>query len=256
MVGNAQTADAGAYFCVVANGVAPATSNAAQLTVATRIVQIVSLSASIGANAVVAVELLATGSENAVGFTLYFNPAQLTYVSAALGAQAADATLNANSTQLASGKLGLALAKPAGVRWTAGTQEIVTLTFTVNASLAAGTVAPLTFGDSPVLREISDAAAQALPGGYQGGTITLASGFEADMNGNGAVSITDWVKVGRIVAGLDVVANGSDFQKADCAGRTTLGNGVLSISDWVQAGRYAAGLDPLTPAGGPTAPIP
>ncbi len=52
------------------------------------------------------------------------------------------------------------------------------------------------------------------------------------------------------------MANGIDFQKADCAGRTTLGNGVLSISDWVQAGRYAASLDPLTPAGGPTAPNP
>ena len=64
------------------------------------------------------------------------------------------------------------------------------------------------------------------------------------------------MKIGRIVAGLDVVANGIDFQKADCAGRTTLGNGVLSISDWVQVGRYAAGLDPLTPAGGPTTPSP
>ncbi len=84
--------------------------------------------------------------------------------------------------------------------------------------------------------------------------LTLVAGFEADMNGNGIVSITDWVKVGRIVAGLDVVANGSDFQKADCAGRATLGNGVLSISDWVQAGRYAAGLDPSTAVGGPSAP--
>ena len=255
-VSNVQTSDTGDYVCVVSNTSGDATSTAAPLSIAVRIVRVVSQSALRGANAIVPVQLMASGSENAVGFTLNFNPAQLTYVSAALGAQAADAMLNTNATQIAAGKLGLALAKPAGVRWAAGTQEIVTLTFTVNASLAGGTVAALTFGDSPVLREISDATAQALPGGYQGGAITVASGFEADMNGNGVVSITDWVKVGRIVAGLDVVANGIDFQKADCAGRSTLGNGVLSISDWVQAGRYAAGLDPLTPCGGQTAPNP
>ena len=255
-VSNIQTSDTGDYVCVVTNTSGDTTSNAAPLSIAAHVVRIVSQSTSAGANAVVPVQLMATGSENAVGFTILFDPAKLTYVSAVVGAQAVDATLNTNSSQIAAGKLGIALAKPAGVTWAAGTQEVIKVTFTVNASLAGGTVAALTFGDSPVVREISDATANALPGGYQGGAITVASGFEADMNGNGAVSITDWVKVGRIVAGLDVVASGIDFQKADCAGRTTLGNGVLSISDWVQAGRYAASLDPLTPAGGPTAPNP
>ncbi len=254
---NVQAANEGDYVCVVDNGAAPAaTSSAAQLSVAARLVRVVSQSASSGTNAVVPVQLLATGAENAVGFTLNFDPTQLTFVSAVLGAQAADASLNTNSGQIAAGKLGIALAKPTNTTWTAGTQEIVKITFTVNASLAGGTVSALTYSDSPILREISDAAANALPGGFQGGNVTVPSGFEADMNGNGVVSITDWVKVGRIVAGLDTVANGIDFQKADCAGRSTLGNGVLSISDWVQAGRYAAGLDPLTPAGGPTAPNP
>ena len=255
-VSNVQTSDTGDYVCVVTNSSGDTTSNAAPLSIAPRIVRIVSQSTSSGANSVVPVQLLATGSENAVGFSINFDPAKLAYVSAVVGAQATDASLNTNSSQLAAGKLGIALAKPTNTTWTAGTQEIVKLTFTVNASLAGGTVAALTFGDAPILREISDATANALPGGYQAGTITVPTGFEADMNGNGAVSITDWVKVGRIVAGLDVVANGIDFQKADCAGRSTLGNGVLSISDWVQAGRYAAGLDPLTPAGGPTTPSP
>ncbi len=250
----AAAAHVGSYKLVVTNAHGTVTSPAAG--VAVRSVQLISQSASAGANTVVPVQLVASGTENAVGFTINFDPAKLAFVSAVVGAQAADASLNTNSTQLAAGKLGIALAKPTGTTWTAGTQEIVRLTFTVNASLAGGTVAALTFGDTPILREISDASANVLPGGYQGGTITVPTGFEADMNANGAVSITDWVKVGRIVAGLDAVANGIDFQKADCAGRTTLGNGVLSISDWVQAGRYAAGLDPLTPAGGPTAPNP
>jgi hypothetical protein len=89
-------------------------------------------------------------------------------------------------------------------------------------------------------------------------------GFEADLNpaplGNNAVTVSDWVKVGRMVAGLDAPLNSSEFARADCAPRTNallgtlpLGDGRLSVVDWTQAGRYAAGVDPLTPAGGPIA---
>ena len=86
-------------------------------------------------------------------------------------------------------------------------------------------------------------------------------GFEADVmpepNGDNAATISDWVKIGRLVAGLDTVLNSSEFQRVDCAPRMvgtnlTLGDGRLTVADWTQAGRYTAGLDPLTPAGGPT----
>ncbi len=86
-------------------------------------------------------------------------------------------------------------------------------------------------------------------------------GFEADVmpepNGDNTATISDWVKVGRLVAGLDAVLNSSEFQRVDCAPRMvgtnlTLGDGRLTVADWTQAGRYAAGLDALTPAGGPT----
>jgi hypothetical protein len=65
------------------------------------------------------------------------------------------------------------------------------------------------------------------------------------------VTATDWVKVGRYVAGLDALTNTTQFQRADCAPHSTLGDGVLTVSDWVQAGRYAAALDPLSLTGGP-----
>lgn len=90
-------------------------------------------------------------------------------------------------------------------------------------------------------------------------TITQPS-YEADVsprpngNNNGAVTITDWVQIGRFVAGLDTAANGSEFQRADCAPRDTLGDGRFSVSDWVQAGRFAARIDPVVMAGGPTMP--
>ena len=71
-------------------------------------------------------------------------------------------------------------------------------------------------------------------------------------NGNGAVDLVDYVQLGRFAAGLDQVTAGSEFQKADCAPRSTLGNGSVGLDDYVQAGRYAAGLDPATAAGGPT----
>ncbi|MGH9838923.1 MAG: putative Ig domain-containing protein [Blastocatellia bacterium] len=80
--------------------------------------------------------------------------------------------------------------------------------------------------------------------------------YEADVmprpDGNGQVTVSDWVQVGRFVAGVDVPAEGGEFQRADCAPRDSLGNGSVTVADWVQAGRYAAGLDQLAPAGGPT----
>jgi hypothetical protein len=96
---------------------------------------------------------------------------------------------------------------------------------------------------------------------YTAVLITTAAdpGFEGDVaprgNTNGAVTIIDWVQVGRFAAGLDVAGEGTEFQRADCAPRETLGDGKITIADWVQAGRYAAGLDPPAPAGGPTRPI-
>jgi len=81
--------------------------------------------------------------------------------------------------------------------------------------------------------------------------------YEADVaprpDGNGAVTTTDWVQVGRFAAGLDTDLSDTELMRADCAPRATLGDGTITVSDWVQAGRYAVGLDPLTQAGGPAA---
>jgi hypothetical protein len=78
--------------------------------------------------------------------------------------------------------------------------------------------------------------------------VNPCTGYMADVaprvGGNGAVTIADWVQVGRFAAGLADISNACEFAKADCAPKP-YGNGVITISDWVQAGRYAAGLDPL-----------
>jgi hypothetical protein len=194
-----------------------------------------------------------------LGFSVLFDPNKLTYVaaSAVVGAQSSDATLVPNESSAAQGRLGFALAKNAGAVWASGTNEVIKLTFTVKSGLASTDLCLIGFGSSPVAQEIVAADTTVLPAGYAAGVVTPLSGYEADVNNSGTITISDWVKIGRIVAGLDPRPTGVDFLRADCAprlnsdGSLRLGNGTLSISDWVQAGRYAAGLDPLTPVGGP-----
>jgi Concanavalin A-like lectin/glucanases superfamily len=75
-------------------------------------------------------------------------------------------------------------------------------------------------------------------------------------NGDRIVTLGDLLLIGRYVARLEYPTNASEYQRADCAPRATLGNGAITVADWVQLGRYAQGLDPLTDAGGPTNDIP
>lgn len=114
---------------------------------------------------------------------------------------------------------------------------------------------PLDFDDLPSAREVSDVSANGLPAVYQGGSMSVVPGSEGDvaprLQGNGSVTITDGVQIGRFAAGLDALAPGVEFQRADCAPRDTKGNGALSVADWTQAGRYAIGTDAIAAAGGP-----
>ncbi len=219
-----------------------------------RVVRVGQAGGSPGGQVSVPIELVAQGDENALGFSLTFDPAVLGNPQAALGSDASGATLNPNTSQVGSGRLGLALSLPFGQKFSAGARQIVVVTFTI-ASGASGSSTPVGFGDQPIAREISDVSARSLQANYAPGAVTIgAAGYEGDVaprpNGNGSVTITDWVQIGRFVAGQDTPSSG-EFQRADTAPRESRGNGSLTITDWVQAGRYAAGLDAPTPAGGP-----
>jgi hypothetical protein len=259
---NVQITQAGNYSVQVTNTAGSATSSNATLTVRfpPALVRVLSVPASGGTPVTVPILLTANGNENALSFSLNFPTSLLSYSSATVGSNSSGALMFVNASQAASGKIGVALSLPTASNFSAGTQEIVEVTFNA-APVSHATQAPLTFGDLPTTRQVSDAEANVLPASYSGGTVSIAAvQFEADVsprpNGDGAVSVTDWVLVGRFVAGLDYPTNNNEFQRADCAPRSTQGDGNLSVSDWVQAGRYAAGLDPLEVAGGPTAPGP
>lgn len=106
-------------------------------------------------------------------------------------------------------------------------------------------------------------AVNPLPGGGTSNPLPLlvSGGFEADVsprpngNNNGAITVADWTQLGRFSAALDTLTAGNEFQRADCAPRSSLGDGRITLTDWVQAGRYASALDPATAAGGPSVPV-
>ena len=255
---NVQRVQAGSYAVVVTNSLNAVTSSNANLTVNFPPAQIVAGSSSADplGNVVVPVTLVANGNENALGFSLAFSPTLLTYVGATLGSGATNATLVINSNQIASGYVGLALSLSTGTSFAPGTQEVAEIEFTA-AVLSNTALAHVNFGDQPTRRELSDPQANPLTATYTSATVTIpAANLEGDVsprpNGDKAVTITDWVLVGRYAARLDYPTNGSEYQRADCAPRSTLGDGAITVADWVQAGRYAAGLDPATRAGGPT----
>ncbi|MDQ3009873.1 MAG: hypothetical protein M3X11_04125, partial [Acidobacteriota bacterium] len=162
-------------------------------------------------------------------------------------------------TQTAQGRLGITLALPAAQKFAAGARQIANVSFTVAANAIPATT-QISFGDQPISRQVVDASANILPATYTSGAVTVTPGYEADVaprpngNNNGAVTIADWVLIGRFAAGLDTAAAGSEFQRADCAPKASLGDGRITLADWVQAGRYAAGIDAVVAAGGPTTP--
>lgn len=255
---NVQINQAGSYSVVVTNAYGTATSSNATLVVSfpPANINVVAASGTAGQVVTVPVVLVANGNENAVGFSLSFSPTQLTNVGVTLGTGATGGSLQFNSG--APGTVGIAVALPSGTTFAPGTQEVAEVSF-VSAVSATAYSAQLSFGDQPTKRELSDPKANPLAANFTGGKVTLARAFfEGDLaplpNGDGSVTVVDWVQVGRYVAALDSPTNASQFQRADCAPRSGGGDGLLTVSDWVQAGRYAAGLDPLTVASGPTVP--
>lgn len=206
--------------------------------------------------------LQSRGDENALSFSAQFDPNHLSFRSLVSGGGLPAGTLFIqNIQQAASGRIGAGAALAPGSTLGGGPVVVALLEFSVRAGSADRWI-PVLFADVPNAREVVGAEAQPLPAQWIAGGIQVgmppAPGYEADVSpapdGDGRVTLQDWVQVGRYVAGLDPEPTGSLFQRADCAPRDTLGDGLLTLGDWVQAGRYAQGLDPLTGAGGPSAP--
>lgn len=255
---NVSMSAAGSYSVVVTNDFGSAESAPAMLTVVfpPAQVRIGDAQGSGGSSVEVPVLLRANGNENALGFSVQFDPQLLQFSRVEAGPDApSKMTVVANPASAAAGRVGLAVALSPGIAFNSGTQSFVKIVFTAAPVLTAVST-PLSFGDNPTVRQISDREAAVLAGTFVGGNVVLfPTDFEGDTaprpDGDRGVTIIDWVQMGRFVAGLNSVGSSNEFQRADSAPRSTRGNGVIGVTDWVQTGRYAAGLDPATPVSGP-----
>ena len=119
-----------------------------------------------GASKSIAVSLDTRGDENAAGFSLSFDPRQWRFVSAVVGRDAPNAALQVNDRQARSGRVGFALALPAGETLAMGTRQLVVVTF---AAVAEGQfeTSMIRLADLPIAPEVVDANAKRLPARYR-----------------------------------------------------------------------------------------
>jgi hypothetical protein len=125
----------------------------------TRILRARDGSAFVGQQLTVPIELAAQGNENAVAFSLNFNQTTLTNAQVTTSGLPAGTQVNINTGQLSQGRVGVALALPAGQKLAAGTIQLAAVTFVIAANATNG-LTPITFGDEPVVREVSNDVGQ------------------------------------------------------------------------------------------------
>jgi hypothetical protein len=247
--------DAASYDVVVGNPYQAVTSAVAVLTVPQSVLALGSATAMSGSTVVVPVQMTAVGVENALAASVGYDPAKLALQAVRLGQGTAGAYLQEVDSQTNNGYVGFAILLDYGAVVPAGTQEVAQLVFQA-LPVTNTTSVSLTFGDVPTARQVLDNDLNSEPAVYQAGSVSiLPAEYAADVfprpAGDHQLTLQDWLEVGRMVAGLDIVTNADEFLRADCAPRNAP-DGALTVVDWVQAGRYALGLDPLTLVSPPT----
>ncbi len=209
-----------------------------------------------GTNVIVPILVESQGNERDFSFTIDYNMAHLTGPTVACGSGAGSCSLTLNNGT--PGKLGI-LVEPAAVM-TAGTQELVLVTFSIPLSVTVSNT-PLSFSDTPTPLSTSDELTNPLATRYTAGTVVFAVGIECDVagapTGNGVILVNDVNRMRDFAAGLitpNLLFN--EYQRADCAPSSTRGGGgPINTGDVNQTRAYAAGSGTPNPAGGPFSPF-
>jgi hypothetical protein len=259
---NVQDNQAGNYAVTVSNAASlvPVSSSNATLTVTypPANVRVGSTNMVSGHPVTLPVIVAANGNENALSFSLNYATARLNFNSAQLGNFPSGTYFFVNTSQTNLGRLGVTVALPSGATFAPGTQLLAGITLDATISLTIPPITtPVSFGDVPMVRGLTDVNALNLAATYTSGSVTVTgTDLEGDSfprpGGSRSFTVNDWVQAGRFAARLDFPAAGGEFQRADSAPRSTQGDGQITVADWVQTGRYFAGLDSLTAVGGPT----
>ena len=200
---NVTVAQAGSYRVVVRNPIGTATSQAAPLTVSTmpRVVRVGRVNTPAGNLIDLPIELYALGDENTVGFTVAFDPARLDYQGLRRGSAGQGTLLNLNTNALAQGRLGVAMSKPAGQSFAAGTSPLLYLEFVAGGTSGTNNVL---LADGPVTREIADVRGRPRPADFVAGYVNILDTPPTILSAPGAA-------VARVFStvNLQVNANGS-----------------------------------------------
>lgn len=253
--------DLGNYFVVVSNAGGSTTSSVVSLRFSTprSTLQIQDLAVAAGERFPLRIDIDSSGKEAGLSFSVRFDPTLFTFEE--LNVLSLDGRLaySVNTNFLDQGKLGVAMVLPAGQSLPAGKHPLVEVGFRV-ASLAEPQASFVEFGRDPVPLEVVDSRALVLDTSFLNGRVSIrAGGLEGDVSpviGDGAVTIGDWVLMGRLVADLEKPVDELHFRKADCAPRSSLGDGALTVKDWVQIGRFVANIDVPEQVGGPGRNLP
>jgi len=137
----------------------------------------------------VAVQLDSNGDENTFQFSLHFDPSVLTMSNINGISKGPDASLasddllaiytSAQGQDYTQGNVGVVLTRAPGTTFTAGTKQIILLTFTVNSSAPIGSITPITFRSGVGIQPrnlLGDVNTTAIPGAtFTAGNITIVT---------------------------------------------------------------------------------
>ena len=147
-----------------------------------------------GQSGVVSIQPTAQGTEAALGFSLNFDPTVLKFQQATLPS-GTPATLNLNTSQLASGQLGVDimanLTSTHSSYFPSGNSTILTLIFTSISSGTSAITTTIGFGDSPIACSVVDINADILPGAFNDGAVTVSLPPKPPVANNLTVSVNE-----------------------------------------------------------------
>ncbi|MBK8150618.1 MAG: DUF2341 domain-containing protein [Acidobacteria bacterium] len=222
---------------------------------APRVIKAISQNVAPVAQVIVPVTMVSQGTEHGVAFSVAYDQNVLSYLSVVAGDDCAGCAVNAASGT--PGQLGITAVMPADQVITAGTRQVIRITFNTTPTTPMFTGSAIAFGDAPTARQVTSADNDPLAATYANGFVTFTVGYEASVsnrphgNDDGTITVSDYAETGLFVVGHDQPHPLYDeLQRADSAPRGTRGDGRLTTADYVQSGRYSAGLDPVQPAGG------
>jgi len=135
-----------------------------------REIRVVDRRASKGDTVKVPIQLAAQGDENGFKFSLTFDPAILHAPAIELGKDARTAVLSSDTSQIASGRLGVTLVLPAGKTVELDTRELLLASFAIDSNTTASSTR-LDFCNYPTPQSVTDTSAKVLPTVWKGGTV-------------------------------------------------------------------------------------